>query len=362
MSVTSGFFNSLNGDRRYNASQMSSIFDGVINDGVFANIGTAFEVKASEGNTINVGIGRAWFNSAWLLNDSILPIDLDASEVLLDRYDAVVIEIDHSDAVREGSIKVVKGTPASTPSYPTLVHNAYVNQYPLAYILRKAESSSVIQANITNTIGTDVCPYITGILQVQSIEKNVAQWQAQWEEWYASHKASAGEEVSKMLSDLRIMLDATSEDIANWKVEQEAEIETWFESVRGMLEGDAAANLASEIAILQSDVSKKVNRSGDTMTNQLGFKKVENGYGLITKDHTATADYGTRIVDVDANGKTVQLVVQASGDTIAVAIDGKLYKLYGEHNKQHPDYEYSPFDLTAGQSELEDGKLYFVYE
>ena len=44
MSVTSGFFNSLNGDRRYNAEQMSSIFDGIINDGIFANIGTAFGV------------------------------------------------------------------------------------------------------------------------------------------------------------------------------------------------------------------------------------------------------------------------------------------------------------------------------
>ena len=46
MSVTSGFFNSLHGDRRYNAEQMSAIFDGIINDGVFANIGTAFSIKS----------------------------------------------------------------------------------------------------------------------------------------------------------------------------------------------------------------------------------------------------------------------------------------------------------------------------
>ena len=42
MSVSSGFFNSLNGDRKYNAAQMSAIFDGLIIDGVFASIGTAF--------------------------------------------------------------------------------------------------------------------------------------------------------------------------------------------------------------------------------------------------------------------------------------------------------------------------------
>ena len=51
MSVSSGFFNSLNGDRKYNAAQMSAIFDGLIIDGVFASIGTAFAVKAAGGLT-----------------------------------------------------------------------------------------------------------------------------------------------------------------------------------------------------------------------------------------------------------------------------------------------------------------------
>ena len=54
MSVTSGFFNSLNSDRRYNAEQMSAIFDGVINDGIFSSIGTAFTVTADSGFTVNI--------------------------------------------------------------------------------------------------------------------------------------------------------------------------------------------------------------------------------------------------------------------------------------------------------------------
>ena len=108
MSVTSGFFNSLNGDRKYNAEQMSAIFDGIINDGVFASVGTAFAVSADSGNVVMVGIGRAWFNSTWVLNDAILPITADESEILLDRYDAVVIEVNHTDSVRDGSIKIVK--------------------------------------------------------------------------------------------------------------------------------------------------------------------------------------------------------------------------------------------------------------
>lgn len=175
MSVTSGFFNSLNGDRRYNAEQMSSIFDGIINDGIFANIGTAFRVRADTENTITVGIGRAWFNSTWLLNDAVLPLTADVSEILLNRIDAVVIEINHSESVREGSIKIVKGTPASNPNSPTMIYTSEVHQYPLAYIYRAAGSSSIVQANITNMIGTGSCPYITTILQVTDIDNIMSQ-------------------------------------------------------------------------------------------------------------------------------------------------------------------------------------------
>ena len=85
MSVTSGFFNSLNGDRRYDARQFSALFDGIINDGVFANIGTSFKVTAAGGLQINIGLGRAWFNSTWVNNDAILPFTLDDSDQVLNR-------------------------------------------------------------------------------------------------------------------------------------------------------------------------------------------------------------------------------------------------------------------------------------
>ena len=47
MSVTYGFYNSKNQDRRYDAIQMSSIFDGIIRDGILQHVGTAMMVNAS---------------------------------------------------------------------------------------------------------------------------------------------------------------------------------------------------------------------------------------------------------------------------------------------------------------------------
>ena len=74
MSVTFGFYNSKEGDRRYDAIQMSSIFDGIIQDGILQHVGTAMVVKESEAMIINVGVGRAWFNHTWTLNDALLPL------------------------------------------------------------------------------------------------------------------------------------------------------------------------------------------------------------------------------------------------------------------------------------------------
>lgn len=204
MSVTSGFFNSRNGDRRYTATQFSALINNLINDGVFANVGTAFAVTASGGNTITVGIGRSWFNGIWLFNDSLLPMVARDSELLLDRIDAVVIEINNDETVREGSIRFINGVPASSPERPALTKSDDVNQYPLAYIYRKARASEITQADITNMIGTSACPYVNGILETQNIDKIVAQWQSEFNTWFDSLETYLEGDVAVELS-LRVM-------------------------------------------------------------------------------------------------------------------------------------------------------------
>ena len=255
MSVTSGFFNSLNSDRRYNAEQMSAIFNGIIKDGIFASIGTAFTVSADAGFTVNIGIGRAWFDSIWVYNDAILPLTFDESEIVLDRIDAVVIEINKTEEVRAGSIKIVKGSPATFPSRPTLTKNAYVTQYPLAYVDVKAGRSSITQSMITSMIGTEDCPYITGILQVQSIDNIVAQWQAQWAEWYENQTEMGNIQLDQMTDAWNQWFSsATTEnenEIDNWTASMKAQITAWFDTIQDLLEPDVAANLAAKLLELQ---------------------------------------------------------------------------------------------------------------
>ena len=48
--LTSGFFNSVDGDRKYNAEQMSQMFEGLIGDGIFESVGGKFKVSANSGS------------------------------------------------------------------------------------------------------------------------------------------------------------------------------------------------------------------------------------------------------------------------------------------------------------------------
>lgn len=218
--ITSGFFNSLNGDRKYDMTQLSDLFNSLIKDGIFASIGTAFAVSASSGNTVNIGIGRAWFNSTWVFNSAIELIDCGVSEVLLNRYDAVVIEIDRTNSVRSGTVKVVKGTPSSSPTKPVMIDTELKHQYPLAFILRKAGSEEIVQADIQSMIGTSSCPYVSGILETQNIDAVVAQWNAEFATWFANLHTQLDSDVAGHLQNQvddiysRIYLDA--ETLALW--------------------------------------------------------------------------------------------------------------------------------------------------
>lgn len=306
MSVTSGFFNSFNGDRRYNAEQMSAIFDGIINDGVFANIGTAFTVSAGTGVTVNVGVGRAWFNSTWIYNDAVLPVACDISEVVLDRIDAIVIEVDHSDSVRACAIQYIKGLPAEDPQRPTMIETDDVHQYPLAYIYRTAGSGTINQADITSMIGTSACPYITGILQVQNIDNIVAQWQDQWYQWFTSEVSNSEAEA-----------DA-------WIVEMKAEFDAWFESLSLILDDDVATNLAQLVVELQGkfDTLAKERAVYDDVLDSNGSPVLDSSDSII-EGKTTFADTGS------ASGTGNTSIVSAEIEELQNQINNKQDKIFG---------------------------------
>lgn len=187
MTVTSGFFNSVSNDRVYDANQMSSLFDGILADGVFTIPATAFAVLyGGTGLNVTVQPGRAWFNHTWTLNDANLTLTPQTADPTFPRIDTVVLEVDTSDAVRANSFKIVKGTAAASPVRPTLIHTSTKNQYPLCDIAIAAAATTINQGNITSRIGTVDCPLASGVLPQITLTDLLGAYDTQFNAWLSN--------------------------------------------------------------------------------------------------------------------------------------------------------------------------------
>lgn len=165
MTVKYGFYDSLNGDRLYNANDISTMFDGLFSDGVFEFVGGGLQVENSPGTmNVLVNTGRAWFNNLWIRNTSTLVLPISPSDLIHDRIDLVVLEFDSSITVRENSIKVLTGIPAPIPIPQVLANTSTLKQYPLAEIYVAATVSEIEPTDITSKIGTIITPYATSLL------------------------------------------------------------------------------------------------------------------------------------------------------------------------------------------------------
>lgn len=141
MAVSYGFFDSVGGDRKYSAAEMSQFYDSVITEGVFQNFKGGLAVSAGTGLSVSVAAGRANVQSRWLLNDAALTLSIDAASTTYGRIDAVVMRL--SESSRNISIVVKKGTPASSPVAPSLTRSGGTYEMALAYVTVAANASSV---------------------------------------------------------------------------------------------------------------------------------------------------------------------------------------------------------------------------
>ena len=352
MSVTYGFYNSKNRDRRYDAIQMSSIFDGIIRDGVLQHYGTAMMVKESEGMMVNVGIGRAWFNHTWTLNDALLPLTLPLSEVILNRIDAIVLEVDARESVRANSIKIIKGTPASNPKNPTLIKTNDRWQYPLAYIRVNAGVTAIRQANITNCVGTSACPFVTAPLEKMSIDALVAQWGDQWKAFYGAQTADMESTNSFWKNQWRIWFEAQTTEIqeaylnwehqweeffssqttemqetnANWKAlwsgwfydyvnantkeftdwknSIDKDFRDWWDSIKDLIDGEDVSAFANQLVLL----NERINKLADFQNELTNTHSIYDG--LNDSSDTSILDGDSKPIE----GKRVTFVVKKGSD------------------------------------------------
>lgn len=273
MAVTYGFYNSVDSDRQYTAEQMGSLFDGILNDGIYQTIGEAFAVTKASGMTVNVGTGRAWFNNTWTLNDSTLALTVPTADLLLDRIDAVVIEVNKADDVRANTIKIVQGVKSSSPERPKLTRSGTLFQYPLAWITVPAADTSITADQISNNRGANPTPWITGPLKTMDATALYNQWAAQFNTWFAS---------AQKQNDMAV---------TSWIDEHNVTFSQWFNTIQSQLDGNQAAALASRVIELE-------NKLGDTTSGTIIYDDIMDSSGNSVLDSTGVTIQGKLIYEL----------------------------------------------------------------
>ncbi|OLS02876.1 hypothetical protein [Tissierella creatinophila] len=290
MALTSGFFMSVNGDRKYKAGFFARYFASFIGNGVFPNPSNNLQVTANNDMTVTVKAGKAWMNGYILFNDDDYILNINPADGVLNRIDRIVLRHDTVD--REIKVLVKQGTFASSPIAPALKRDADAYELALADIAINKGIMSITQANITDLrLNKGLCGIVHGV--VDQVDPTAIF--NQFESWYKQTKANYDADIAIWTQEKKDAFDLWyttnvneftnrfnnwfSNNTTNWG----NEFTNWFDNIKGQLEGDIAANLTAQIIELQSTKANKTELVvvEEGLANHEIKKATQNSYGHI---------------------------------------------------------------------------------
>lgn len=291
--LSSGFFNSNNHDKKYYASDLSRLFNALITDGIFENVGNRFVARAGEGMTVIIQSGMAYFNSTWTVNDADYIVDINPAPYVtgFKRIDGIFLRSFPENAIahRDNEIYYLKGHEVSeNPEKP--IPEAVEGEVftPLCYVTVNNGDNEIQQSNIENYIGKTKAPFVTGIVETVDISDLLRQWQSQWDNWLNSKNRN-----------YEGWFSGKETEFTEWLSEKKTAFMNWFDNLKVVLDGDVAGHLQNEIDALDPvrkrtltnllDPSKYAINS--TLTTH-GVTITNNGDGTFTVNGTTDNDVG----------------------------------------------------------------------
>lgn len=275
MSVTCGYFNSIDGDRKYNAETMTRYFEGLISDGVYNAVGDKLQVTSGDDLSVNVATGRAMISCRWIHNSSVYNLTLKQADTKAQRYDAIVLRLNLNDNVRDFTIEVKTGTNAlNNPTKPSIENTALVKELCLAYILVDANADRIKQSKIEDMRGSTLCPWVTGLITQVDTTTLFSQFETAYNELY--------QDWAKKFDDLL--------------AQKNLEFEKWFSAIEKSLNIHLELKTYQNVVVTNSTVSELTLGIAEYETGNLLFVDA-NGVSLTEKlDYTVEGEGKNAIV------------------------------------------------------------------
>ena len=196
------FWNSVSGDRTYDADSFSEWLGKFFTTGVFNG---DLQVTPDSGMVVNVGSGYANINGKVRFFDTDTSITISPASGVYPRIDTIVVRADYTN--REITLEYVTGSYSGNDPQPTApTRNASMYEIVLAQILVSAGSTEVTTGSITDTRpDSTVCGWVTGTVDSVAVDQLTAQAQAQFAEWFEHMKGQLSEDAA---GNLQLQIDA----------------------------------------------------------------------------------------------------------------------------------------------------------
>lgn len=135
----------------YTDENFSECLNRLFGDGVLSGVTNELAVTASNpaAMSIVVGTGEAWNHGSWYQNDAAKTMSITAADPSNPRIDLVILR--RTASSNTCVLAVLTGTPAGSPSAPSLTQTAATWEYTLARIAVGAGVTSIVAGNITDS-------------------------------------------------------------------------------------------------------------------------------------------------------------------------------------------------------------------
>lgn len=337
------FYNSVSGDRVYDADSMTDWLKPFFVTGVFNG---DLQVTANGDMTVSVAAGYTNVEGKVKHFTQAQTLTLETASGTLNRIDTVVIRRD--DTGRDIGVMIITGGYASKPVATEPVRSGAYYDLVIAQIYVAAGTVKITQNVITDTrADTTLCGWVTGTVK----EIDFAQITAQFESFFQKYQGDIQTTYNDYVSSVQNLEDkgsaaytALQKDFEDYKAQQQATFTAWFDTMKGQLSTDAAGNLQNQITALQSKVGNAIT----DLSTKLTFTKVTKATTEIDITITNT-DTGTVTTYAYKDGGKVYLTepgnYSLTDATGTYTILPKTFKL--DHTQTTETLAFSIYDKNA---------------
>lgn len=213
----SGFFASINGDRKYKSDLIATFFSKLFANGVFNN---ELQVQANDDMTVTLKSGTAFINGYFYNNTIDKVINISLSDTEQSRIDSIVLRFSKEN--RQIIADVLEGSYADNPVAPELTRNSNIYELRLCNISVNKQADSITTSMIEDCrFNSADCGQVISAVQQLDTTEIFAQYQAAFDDLFEQMEGilsgdAAGEllvEINGIKSNMITLGTCTDEEL-----------------------------------------------------------------------------------------------------------------------------------------------------